>query len=1149
MEHKLAALPERIYPGQARPGVNTMREKGRSMGHLLYLALVACMLLGAVLVPAVGRPEPVEAAPVAPVKVLWDTSHGVYSKWEPTGGRYDTLRKLLADRGYELTVSSAGVTSIRGGLEQFDVLVLGVYQAWGYWVQHWASCLLGDREAWYSREPSPYSTEELEAIDAFVRNGGGLVVMGSQAHQYYTQVFLTPVFLDCLRSTTDHWFYACDNLDAVTQWFGVALKNESLTGPVTGKAHPLFEGVTSVLTAEGDTGCQPLKVSAPAQLVSSSGTPAVAVARDGEGKVVVVGDSYFATDEYMADKDYQNAQFVENIFDWVSSPDTLTEPEILSGTWTASGTHRARMAVDHNGMLHLVWHDPSSGYNEVYYRNKSSNGVWSEITKVTNVSGAEFPGEAVNPDIAVGPDGSVHVVWNSNLFEDGHYEAFYRSRSPDGVWTPPLDEEPLSLSPDAQGANPSVAVGADGTVHVAYGEYDPVDHIYYRYKPPGGEWSEAVDVSQIDPGNSRNAFLSAAEDGTLHIIWYDVDNGEVLYRSRSPDGEWAPALDQDAVNVSHNAGTSPADPLFDTEVDADGTLHVLWHDNDGGNVEIRYRSRSSDGTWSPSLDAPAVNVSGTAGGSYYPDGTVDEDGRLHVVWHDNEFGTNEILYRSRSPDGVWDPTPENLSQDSAGSTIPAIAAGSLHIVWLTETGGTYKLAYSMEGPYRPQINSPLDGAVIDNLVPTLEAAPFASPLPGATHLASQWQLTNVSGVYSDAYWDTLTNYTNLTSITVPEDMVEWGYTYYWHVRYQDNHGNWSSYSNQCSFVANRAPNTPSAVSPVSGEIVSVTPTLMGSPFSDDYSNTHIRSQWQISTDADDWSSPTWDSGGVSYLTSVLVPDGALSGGITYYWRLRYQDQYGEWSEYSAPASFFTDNVPPVLTIDALSPDPTGDDTPTLTGTVTDTYTRIVSVEYRVDGGEWIAAHFTPDPGDDKTGTYTFTIAALADGSHTVEVRATDMGNNVAADYATDTFVVDVTEPVVAASLGEIKTGDKTPMISGTITDTHSTIVALEYRVDGGTWQRAPFEADPENSNTWIYGFNTFLLPGEHTIELRATDESGNIITSNYTAVGLSISGPSKLPFILGGVFGGLLVLGLALKWAPVWVPEQVPVPGQAQVPG
>lgn len=73
------------------------------------------------------------------------------------------------------------------------------------------------------------------------------------------------------------------------------------------------------------------------------------------------------------------------------------------------------------------------------------------------------------------------------------------------------------------------------------------------------------------------------------------------------------------------------------------------------------------------------------------------------------------------------------------------------------------------------------------------------PIETTTHLASQWQVSEISGDYSSPTFDSGVDTSNLTSITISPALAE-GTTYYWQVRYKDSAGNWSNYSTETSFT-------------------------------------------------------------------------------------------------------------------------------------------------------------------------------------------------------------------------------------------------------------------------------------------------------------------------------------------------------------
>jgi hypothetical protein len=84
-------------------------------------------------------------------------------------------------------------------------------------------------------------------------------------------------------------------------------------------------------------------------------------------------------------------------------------------------------------------------------------------------------------------------------------------------------------------------------------------------------------------------------------------------------------------------------------------------------------------------------------------------------------------------------------------------------------------------------------------------------------------------------------------------------------------------------------------------------TLKSSPFSDtDIGDEHAVSQWQITTISGDYDNPTFDSGeDGSNLIKLSVPPEITSHSTTYYWRVRHQDNYNAWSNWSEETSFTT----------------------------------------------------------------------------------------------------------------------------------------------------------------------------------------------------------------------------------------------------
>jgi hypothetical protein len=73
-------------------------------------------------------------------------------------------------------------------------------------------------------------------------------------------------------------------------------------------------------------------------------------------------------------------------------------------------------------------------------------------------------------------------------------------------------------------------------------------------------------------------------------------------------------------------------------------VDVVWRDDGtaGGNGQLRYR-RSTDGgmSW-----GPRVWLTSTSGDVEFPD-IAGWGARVHMVWHDDAVGNNEIYHKRR----------------------------------------------------------------------------------------------------------------------------------------------------------------------------------------------------------------------------------------------------------------------------------------------------------------------------------------------------------------------------------------------------------------------------------------------------------------------------------------------------------------------
>jgi hypothetical protein len=165
----------------------------------------------------------------------------------------------------------------------------------------------------------------------------------------------------------------------------------------------------------------------------------------------------------------------------------------------------------------------------------------------------------------------------------------------------------------------------------------------------------------------------------------------------------------------------------------------------------------------------------------------------------------------------------------------------------------------------------------------------------------------------------------------------------------------------------------------------------------------------------------------------------------------------------------TDTTAPDTTITSGPTGSTNDSTPIFAFTSSEASSVF---ECRVDSGAWADC------------TSPWITATLADGAHSVAVRATDAAGNTDASPATRSFTVatgppsDTTAPDTTITDGpSATTNDDTPTFAFTASEAGS---VFECRVDAQPWGNC--------TTPWT---TPSLSDGPHTVSVRATDVAGN----------------------------------------------------------
>jgi len=220
-----------------------------------------------------------------------------------------------------------------------------------------------------------------------------------------------------------------------------------------------------------------------------------------------------------------------------------------------------------------------------------------------------------------------------------------------------------------------------------------------------------------------------------------------------------------------------------------------------------------------------------------------------------------------------------------------------------------------------------------------------------------------------------------------------------------------------------------------------------------------------------------------------------------------------------------DSAPPSVILTGPAPKPSANPRATLTGAASDTQSNITLVEYKVDTGIWTPATAVDGAFNGPSESFTFTTLPQTEGSHTIQMRATDSAGNVtaAANFGSVTVTVDTAPPTVTLTAVNLNPTTATPAtFSGTATDATSSIFSVEFRMDNGVWAPASpvdgaFNGSIESFNLGMSG----LAVGAHTVSVRATDAAGNIVAqANWPIIAFTVTAPIAAPVPQAPIFGG-----------------------------
>lgn len=252
------------------------------------------------------------------------------------------------------------------------------------------------------------------------------------------------------------------------------------------------------------------------------------------------------------------------------------------GTLPSQNSDRVSIAVDNEGIVHVVWTEGKGESSQIYYSNFTS-GKWSIPIRLSD--GRWYSGY---PSIAIDSKNEIHVVWYG--FDGSNYQVFY-TKAMGSKWAVPIKLTQGSFD----SVNPSIVADGLGRVHVVW--YMKTSNFYQVwYREYNGSWQEPELISPSS-SDSTNPSIAVSSDGTVHVVWIrDISQQTFVFYSKKTNHGWSEAQQLSYLGQAEN-------PCL--MIDGEDNPVVVWNTLNGS---IYYRVFNK--TWNSvhKLEAEGINT-------------------------------------------------------------------------------------------------------------------------------------------------------------------------------------------------------------------------------------------------------------------------------------------------------------------------------------------------------------------------------------------------------------------------------------------------------------------------------------------------------------------------------------------------------------
>ena len=238
--------------------------------------------------------------------------------------------------------------------------------------------------------------------------------------------------------------------------------------------------------------------------------------------------------------------------------------------------------------------------------------------------------------------------------------------------------------------NPSLAIDAQGNVHVVWEDYRSGDwEIYYKKLDNNGNTLINDTRLTFAIGDSVYPSLGIDSQGNVHVTWIDRRSGYRYVYYKKLDNNGNTLVNERVVNFYISVLNFPPS----LAIDAQGNVHVVWTTGTGvsGYGDIFYTKLDNNGN----TLVNAMEITYTSSYSQNPFLDADSQGDIYVVWEEHTNGPSNIYYKKLNNSGgtLINDTRLNFNRSFSPSLI-VDSQDNVYFVWMGSIIGYKDIYYT-----------------------------------------------------------------------------------------------------------------------------------------------------------------------------------------------------------------------------------------------------------------------------------------------------------------------------------------------------------------------------------------------------------------------------------------------------------------------